>query len=89
MGRFGARGGAVVESLPGALSEDQGHSIADMLKALSLELKDGFETSNANQAEIRGLCEDVGKKIYDLAGRTAALEEEVGELRMVVEMKSK
>ncbi|KAJ1135161.1 hypothetical protein NDU88_001606 [Pleurodeles waltl] len=65
--------------------EDHGHSIADMLKALSVELKGGFETSNANQAEIRSLCEDLGKKIDDLAGRTAALEEEVGELRMVVE----
>ncbi|KAJ1105518.1 hypothetical protein NDU88_002924 [Pleurodeles waltl] len=56
-----------------------------MLKALSMELKHGFETSNANQVEIRGLCEDLGKKIDDLAGRTAALEEEVGELRVVVE----
>ncbi|KAJ1154023.1 hypothetical protein NDU88_006780 [Pleurodeles waltl] len=68
-----------------SVREDQGHSIVDMLKALSVELKGGFETSNANQAEIRGLCEDLGKKIDDLAGRTAALEEEVGELRMVVE----
>ncbi|KAJ1202402.1 hypothetical protein NDU88_006202 [Pleurodeles waltl] len=56
-----------------------------MLKALSMELKHGFETSNANQVEIRGLCEDLGKKIDDLAGCTAALEEEVGELRVVVE----
>ncbi|KAJ1156150.1 hypothetical protein NDU88_008874 [Pleurodeles waltl] len=45
----------------------------------------GFETSNANPAEVKGLCEDLGKKIDDLAGRTAALEEEVGELMMVVE----
>ncbi|KAJ1114277.1 hypothetical protein NDU88_002516 [Pleurodeles waltl] len=56
-----------------------------MLKALSVELKGGFETSNANQAEIRSLCEHLGKKIDELAGRTAVLEEEVGELRMVVE----
>ncbi|KAJ1124762.1 hypothetical protein NDU88_003211 [Pleurodeles waltl] len=56
-----------------------------MLKALSVEQKGGFETSNANQADIRGLCEDLGKKIDDLAGRTTALEQEVGELRMVVE----
>ncbi|KAJ1141950.1 hypothetical protein NDU88_008278 [Pleurodeles waltl] len=62
-----------------SIGEDQGHSIADMLKALSVELKGGFETSNANQAEIRALCEDLGKKIDDLAGRTAALEEEVAE----------
>ncbi|KAJ1098091.1 hypothetical protein NDU88_003207 [Pleurodeles waltl] len=65
--------------------EDHGHSIADMLKALSLELKGRFETSNANQAEIRSLCEDLGKKIDDLKGWMAVLEEEVGELRMVVE----
>ncbi|KAJ1152454.1 hypothetical protein NDU88_005229 [Pleurodeles waltl] len=38
--------------------EDHGHSIADMLKALSVELKSGFETSNSNQAEIRSLYED-------------------------------
>ncbi|KAJ1215402.1 hypothetical protein NDU88_003011 [Pleurodeles waltl] len=56
-----------------------------MLKALSMELKHGFETSHANQVEIRGPCEDLGKKIDDLAGRTAALEEEVGGLRVVVE----
>ncbi|KAJ1105279.1 hypothetical protein NDU88_002687 [Pleurodeles waltl] len=63
------------------VAEDHGQSIADMLKALAVELKSGFETFNANQAEIRGLCEDLGKKIDDLAGRTAASEEEVGELR--------
>ncbi|KAJ1177415.1 hypothetical protein NDU88_002670 [Pleurodeles waltl] len=60
--------------------EDHGQPIADMLKALSVE----FETSNANQAKIRSLCEDLGQKMYDLAGRTAILEKEVGELRMVV-----
>ncbi|KAJ1215717.1 hypothetical protein NDU88_003325 [Pleurodeles waltl] len=65
--------------------EGHGHSIADILKALSVELKGGFETSNVKQAEIRSLCGDLGKKIDDLAGRTAVLEEEVGELRMVVE----
>ncbi|KAJ1127845.1 hypothetical protein NDU88_006238 [Pleurodeles waltl] len=37
------------------------------------------------QVEIRGLFEDLGKKIDDLAGRAAALEEEVGELRVAVE----
>ncbi|KAJ1117662.1 hypothetical protein NDU88_005859 [Pleurodeles waltl] len=67
------------------VGEDHGQSIADMLKALSVELKSGFETSNANQVEIRGLCEDLGKKIDDLAGRAAALEEEVGEIRVAVE----
>ncbi|KAJ1144222.1 hypothetical protein NDU88_010523 [Pleurodeles waltl] len=65
--------------------EDNGQSIANMLKALSMELKHSIETSNANQVEIRGLCEDLGKKIDDLAGRTAALEEEVEELKVVVE----
>ncbi|KAJ1123670.1 hypothetical protein NDU88_002138 [Pleurodeles waltl] len=54
-----------------------------MLKALSVELKGGFETSIASQVEIRGLCEDLGKKIDDLAGRTDTLE--VGKLRMVAE----
>ncbi|KAJ1185762.1 hypothetical protein NDU88_002549 [Pleurodeles waltl] len=60
-------------------------SITDMLKALAMELKDGFKTSKTNQEEIRNLCEDLGKKIDDLAGRTAALEEEVGDLRVTVE----
>ncbi|KAJ1141385.1 hypothetical protein NDU88_007718 [Pleurodeles waltl] len=32
--------------------EDHGQSIADMLKALTVELKDGFETSNANQESL-------------------------------------
>ncbi|KAJ1201292.1 hypothetical protein NDU88_005105 [Pleurodeles waltl] len=63
--------------------EDHGHTIADMLKALSVELKGGFETSNVNQAKIRSLCEDLGKKIDELAGQTAVLQEEVGELRML------
>ncbi|KAJ1155166.1 hypothetical protein NDU88_007901 [Pleurodeles waltl] len=67
------------------VGEDYGQSIVDMLKALSVKLKSGFETSNANQVEIRGLCEDLGKKIDDLAGRTAALEEEVEELRVAVQ----
>ncbi|KAJ1104307.1 hypothetical protein NDU88_001719 [Pleurodeles waltl] len=67
------------------VGEDQGNTIVDMLKALSVELKGGFEMSNANQVEIRGLCEDLGKKIDDLAGHAAALEDEVGELRMVME----
>ncbi|KAJ1116450.1 hypothetical protein NDU88_004661 [Pleurodeles waltl] len=50
-----------------------------------MELKDGFKTSESNQGEIRILCEDLGKKIDDLAGRTAALEEEVGDLRAALE----
>ncbi|KAJ1163462.1 hypothetical protein NDU88_003920 [Pleurodeles waltl] len=45
-------------------------SVTDMLKALAMELKDGFKTSKANQEEIRNLCEDLGEKIDDLAGRT-------------------
>ncbi|KAJ1154771.1 hypothetical protein NDU88_007514 [Pleurodeles waltl] len=65
--------------------EDHGQSIVNMLNASSVELKSGFETSNSNQVEIRGLSEDLGKKIDDLAGRTAALEEEMGELRVAVE----
>ncbi|KAJ1174955.1 hypothetical protein NDU88_000246 [Pleurodeles waltl] len=60
-------------------------SVTGMLKALAMELKDGFKTSKSNQEEIRTLCEDLGKKIDDLAGRTAALEEEVGDLRATVE----
>ncbi|KAJ1194649.1 hypothetical protein NDU88_003937 [Pleurodeles waltl] len=60
-------------------------SVADMLKALAMELKDGFKKSKANQEEIRNFCEDLGNKIDDLAGWTAALEEEVGDLRSVVE----
>ncbi|KAJ1089996.1 hypothetical protein NDU88_003136 [Pleurodeles waltl] len=60
-------------------------TVTDMLTALAMELKDGFKMSKANQEEIRNLCEDLGKKIDDLAGRTAALEEEVGDLRAVVE----
>ncbi|KAJ1115622.1 hypothetical protein NDU88_003844 [Pleurodeles waltl] len=67
------------------VGEDQEQSLVNMLKALSVELKSGFETSYANQMEFRGLCEDLGKKIDDLAGRTAALEKEVGELRVAVE----
>ncbi|KAJ1171575.1 hypothetical protein NDU88_003436 [Pleurodeles waltl] len=59
-------------------------SIAGMLTALSLEVRAGFETSNANQKEIRGLCETLGGKIDELAGRTAALEEE-GDLRSALE----
>ncbi|KAJ1206156.1 hypothetical protein NDU88_001565 [Pleurodeles waltl] len=60
-------------------------SITGMLIALSLEVKGSFKTSNANQKEIRGLCETLGEKIDELAGRTAALEEEVGDLRTAVE----
>ncbi|KAJ1166870.1 hypothetical protein NDU88_007266 [Pleurodeles waltl] len=60
-------------------------SVTDMLKALAMELKDGFKTSKSNQEEIRNLCEGLGKRIDDLAGRTAALEEEVGDLRAAVE----
>ncbi|KAJ1214898.1 hypothetical protein NDU88_002509 [Pleurodeles waltl] len=67
------------------VGDDHGQSIANMLKALSVELKSGFETSNTNQVEIRGLCDDLGKKIDELAGHKAALEEEVGELRVAVE----
>ncbi|KAJ1208928.1 hypothetical protein NDU88_004307 [Pleurodeles waltl] len=52
-------------------------SITDMLKALAMELNDSFKSSKTNQEEIRNLCEDLGKKIDDLAGRTAALEEEI------------
>ncbi|KAJ1116514.1 hypothetical protein NDU88_004724 [Pleurodeles waltl] len=60
-------------------------SVTDMLKALAMELKDSFKTSKSNQDEIRNLCEDLGKKIDDLAGRTAALEEEVDDLWATVE----
>ncbi|KAJ1143859.1 hypothetical protein NDU88_010161 [Pleurodeles waltl] len=67
------------------VGEDHGQSIANILKALSMELRSGFQTSNDNQVEVRGLCEDLGKKIDDLAGRAAAVEEEVGELRVMVE----
>ncbi|KAJ1210965.1 hypothetical protein NDU88_006327 [Pleurodeles waltl] len=56
------------------------HPIAGMLRALSLEVKGGFETLINNQKEIRSLCETLGEKIDDLAGRTAALEEQVSEL---------
>ncbi|KAJ1141348.1 hypothetical protein NDU88_007681 [Pleurodeles waltl] len=56
-----------------------------MLKALSMELRGGFETSKTNQVEIRNLCEDLGKNIDELAGRTAALEEDIGDLRAAVE----
>ncbi|KAJ1115419.1 hypothetical protein NDU88_003643 [Pleurodeles waltl] len=61
----------------GSAEEPLEQSITGMLTALSLELRAGFETSNANQKEIRGLCETLGGKIDELAGRTAALEEEV------------
>ncbi|KAJ1208277.1 hypothetical protein NDU88_003663 [Pleurodeles waltl] len=37
-------------------------SVTDMLKALAMELKNGFKTSKSNQEEIRNLCEDLGKK---------------------------
>ncbi|KAJ1143376.1 hypothetical protein NDU88_009685 [Pleurodeles waltl] len=60
-------------------------SIAGMLRALSLEVRGGFGTSNNNQKNLRGLCETLGEKIDDLAGRTAALEEEVGELKFAME----
>ncbi|KAJ1190222.1 hypothetical protein NDU88_006960 [Pleurodeles waltl] len=56
-----------------------------MLKAPAMELKDSFKTSKSNQEAIRNLCEDLGQKIDDLADRTAALEEEVGDLRATVE----
>ncbi|KAJ1194317.1 hypothetical protein NDU88_003606 [Pleurodeles waltl] len=65
----------------GSAEEPLEQSITGMLTALSLELRAGFETSNANQKEIRGMCETLGRKIDELAGRTAALEEEVGDLR--------
>ncbi|KAJ1144885.1 hypothetical protein NDU88_011179 [Pleurodeles waltl] len=70
------------EHQSGSAEEPLGQSIAGMLTALSLEVRAGFETSNANQKEIRGLCETLGGKIDELAGRTAALEEEVGDLRV-------
>ncbi|KAJ1190200.1 hypothetical protein NDU88_006938 [Pleurodeles waltl] len=62
------------------------YPIADMLKALSMEVKGGFETSINNQEEIRSLCETLGEKTDDLAGRTAALEEQVGELKSAMEV---
>ncbi|KAJ1096629.1 hypothetical protein NDU88_001764 [Pleurodeles waltl] len=61
------------------------HSITEMLRALSMELKGGVETSNANQLEIRKLCEDLFKKTDELAGRMAILEVEVGHLSIAVE----
>ncbi|KAJ1120644.1 hypothetical protein NDU88_008806 [Pleurodeles waltl] len=69
----------------GLSEETPNQSIVRMLRALSLEVRGGFETSNINQKEIRGLCETLGKKIDDLAGRTAALEEEVGNLKTMME----
>ncbi|KAJ1207481.1 hypothetical protein NDU88_002872 [Pleurodeles waltl] len=69
----------------GSAEEPLEQSITGMLTALSLEVRAGFETSNANQKEIRGLCETLGRKIGELAGRTAALEEEVGDLRLALE----
>ncbi|KAJ1084272.1 hypothetical protein NDU88_004424 [Pleurodeles waltl] len=63
------------------------YPIAEMLKSLSLEVKGGFEMSISNQKEIRSLCETLGETIDDLAGRTAALEEQVGELKSTTEVK--
>ncbi|KAJ1163020.1 hypothetical protein NDU88_003483 [Pleurodeles waltl] len=75
-----------VGSLKGNSLEDPlSHSITGMLKTLSVELRCGFETSKTNQVEIRNLCEDFSKKIDELAGRIAALDEEVGNLRAAVE----
>ncbi|KAJ1162147.1 hypothetical protein NDU88_002623 [Pleurodeles waltl] len=66
--------------------ERPNHSIAGMLRALSLEVKGGFETSINNQKEIRGLCRILGEKIVDLTGKTTALEEQVGELKSVMKV---
>ncbi|KAJ1127882.1 hypothetical protein NDU88_006275 [Pleurodeles waltl] len=68
----------------GLAEESPNQSIAGMLRALSLEVRGGFETLNTNQ-EIRGFCETLGEKIDDLAGRTTALEEELGDLKTAME----
>ncbi|KAJ1099123.1 hypothetical protein NDU88_004227 [Pleurodeles waltl] len=61
------------------------HSTTEMLRALSIELKGGFETLNANQLKIRHFCKDLSKKIDELAGQTAILEAEVGTLKITLE----
>ncbi|KAJ1116273.1 hypothetical protein NDU88_004489 [Pleurodeles waltl] len=61
------------------------NSIAEMILDLAGEVRGGFETSNINQREIRGLCETLGKKMDDLAERTSALEFKVSDLRRVTE----
>ncbi|KAJ1209349.1 hypothetical protein NDU88_004727 [Pleurodeles waltl] len=65
--------------------ERESHSITGLLKALSMELRGGFETSKSNQVEIRNLCEDLIKKIDELVGRTSALAEGDYDLRTAVE----
>ncbi|KAJ1154168.1 hypothetical protein NDU88_006922 [Pleurodeles waltl] len=89
-GRGDSQGGAQslgkVDPLRGNNHENlSSHTITVMRKALSTDLRGGFETSKTNQVEIRNLGEDLSKKINEVAGRTAALEEEVGDLRAVVE----
>ncbi|KAJ1087814.1 hypothetical protein NDU88_000977 [Pleurodeles waltl] len=52
-----------------------------MLVSLTENIKKGFLTSEANQAEIRLACESLEKKIDLLALRTQALEESVETMR--------
>ncbi|KAJ1156091.1 hypothetical protein NDU88_008816 [Pleurodeles waltl] len=76
-----------VASPQGQVSKDESlaQSIAGMICDLEGEVRGGFEASNTNQKEIRGLCETLGQKLDDLAERTAALEFEVSDLRRVTE----
>ncbi|KAJ1149804.1 hypothetical protein NDU88_002609 [Pleurodeles waltl] len=61
------------------------NSIAGMIRDLAGEVRGGFETSDTNQREIRGLCETLLQKLDDLTERMAALECEVSDLRRVTE----
>ncbi|KAJ1103206.1 hypothetical protein NDU88_000633 [Pleurodeles waltl] len=83
------------ELVPGRVEETQeqgqesdraSSSIAGMLQSLSMEVISSFETYRVNQKGIKGLCEDLGKKLDDLANRTAVLEKAVGDLKSAVDV---
>ncbi|KAJ1170389.1 hypothetical protein NDU88_002266 [Pleurodeles waltl] len=65
------------------------YSMSEILKSLAVEIEEGFERSSSNQHEIRELCVSLREKIDDLAALTAALEEEVGSLRMELKKNKK
>ncbi|KAJ1192548.1 hypothetical protein NDU88_001855 [Pleurodeles waltl] len=56
-----------------------------MIQDLAGEVRGGFETSNTNQKEIRGLCETLRQKLDDLAEWTPAFECKVPDLRRATE----
>ncbi|KAJ1104824.1 hypothetical protein NDU88_002233 [Pleurodeles waltl] len=60
-----------------------------MIGSLSADITTRFDFSESNQKKIWGMCEDLGKKVDDLADRTAALEGAFSDLKTVVDLKKK